>query len=603
MSRQRYKLLSIESEAGKNYLEPVWSQVEDDGIFTVHRVDSVAKAERLLNETRFDVVLLDLESSEDIRTLLRVKTLAADAAVIVLSDRADQNFTRLAQAAGATEVFARDESYSRLFYRSLLYVVEFHRIQEEHDSLERILSLATDSILVVADTGEVRYVNEPTIRLLGRSRKELLGESLGFSVQEGGISEITVLRQNGEHRLCELRVVSIDWRMEAACMATLRDITDQRQMEAQLALSDRMVTVGTLAAGVAHEINNPLTTVIGNLELAGLELGEHPDRFSADVRNLLGYAREAADRVRLIVKDLKMLSRSEDETSAPIDVRTVIESSLRMALNETRHRARVTKNFQRTPLVEANHARLGQVLLNLIINAAQAIPEGNYDGNEIRVSTETDSEGNAVIIVEDTGNGIPAHVQKNLFTAFFTTKPAGVGTGLGLAISQRIVASLGGRLSFESRPGEGTAFSVTLPPAQELKTAVTADPEVKPSAARGQLLVIDDEEAIGRLITRLLEAEHDVTALADAADALELLENGEHFDVILCDLMMPQVSGMEFYREVERRYPDYLARIVFTTGGVFTAATRAFLEDVDNHRVDKPFDRQGLRALINALVQ
>jgi PAS domain S-box-containing protein len=392
----------------------------------------------------------------------------------------------------------------------------------------------------------------------------------------------------------------------AGAVVVARDITDRKQTEAQLIVSDRMASVGTLAAGVAHEINNPLASVVANLALATHDVEEFGKQHAVprDLLDELHDAREGAERVRTIVRDLKIFSRGEEAKLGPVNVEQVVESTLRMAWNELRHRARLTKIFGRVPAVNANESRLGQVLLNLVMNAAQAIPEGNYERNEIRVETRVDPAGNRVIIsVSDTGAGIPPEVQQRLFTPFLTTKPVGVGTGLGLSICHRIVTGLGGTIDFSSEVGKGTTFRISLPVA-DLQRPVELAP-ARPYAVasrRGSVLVIDDDVMITHSVQRILATEHEVRVVHSAERALALFSAGERFDVVLCDLMMPQVTGFDLYARLVQVDSRQAARVVFMTGGAFTPTARAFLDGASNHRIEKPFDVQGLRALVNGLV-
>jgi KaiC/GvpD/RAD55 family RecA-like ATPase len=201
--------------------------------------------------------------------------------------------------------------------------------------------------------------------------------------------------------------------------------------------------------------------------------------------------------------------------------------------------------------------------------------------------------------ISDTGPGMPPEVLRRLFTPFFTTKPIGVGTGLGLSICHRLVTSFGGQISVDSQPGNGTVFRIFLPQA-ESEDATDETPVAAPRAARrGRVLVVDDEKAIGQTVRRTLEPEHEVTALTSARDALERIEAGERFDVILCDLMMPQVTGMDLHAAMLQAAADQAARIIFLTGGAFTPAARAFVDKTTNLWIEKPFDVRQLRALVN----
>jgi CheY-like chemotaxis protein len=368
--------------------------------------------------------------------------------------------------------------------------------------------------------------------------------------------------------------------------------------------------VGTLAAGVAHEINNPLAAIVANLELMARDLSAVAGRLDLtdrlhEVFDELSDARESADRLRHIVRDLKIFSRATDEEHrGAVDVQRVLESSLRMAWNEIRHRARLIKEYSEVPAVEANESRLGQVFLNLIINAAQAIREGDAEHNQIRVITRQDSRGRIVTEIRDSGTGIAPENLTRIFDAFFTTKPVGIGTGLGLSICHRIVSGLGGTLEVESELGKGSCFRVVLPPATN-----TAPQRPRPSlpipvrTRRGRVLVVDDEPMIATAIGRTLSFEHEVVVSSDAADALERILSGERFDVVLCDLMMPQMTGMDLHAALTENAPDQAERMVFLSGGAFTTAARAFLDEVPNERLEKPFDTRQLSALVNERIR
>ena len=247
---------------------------------------------------------------------------------------------------------------------------------------------------------------------------------------------------------------------------------EQRRLREQLMVAERMASVGTMAASIAHEINNPLSAVVANLELALRRLepsSTSPDASAPlavdELRAELRDAHEAAHLVRQIVRDVRVFSRGGEDRPGPVDVRQVLDSTARMAWSEIRHRARLHKQYEDVPAVWATDAKLGQVFLNLIVNAAQAIEVGRAESNRVRLGTRTDQEGRALVEIEDSGAGIPADQLQRVFTPFFSTKPAGTGTGLGLSISSRIVKELGGELRIQSRVGRGTLVTVVLPSA------------------------------------------------------------------------------------------------------------------------------------------
>jgi signal transduction histidine kinase len=480
------------------------------------------------------------------------------------------------------------------------YDVSFARVQTGPE-LERALEGTWQ--IVLSDYSMPSFSGLEALSLVRRK-----GIDLPFIIVSGTVGEeaaVGAMRAGADDYVLKQSLVRL-------CPAIARELREaelrasQKKMQEQLVISDRMASVGTLAAGVAHEINNPLAAIVANLELMARDLSVIAKRLDLtdrlhEVFDELSDARESADRLRHIVRDLKLFSRATDEEHrGAIDVQRVLESSLRMAWNEIRHRARLIKEYSEVPPVEANESRLGQVFLNLIINAAQAIREGDAEHNQIRVITRQDSQGRIVTEIRDSGSGIAPENLSRIFDAFFTTKPVGVGTGLGLSICHRIVSGLGGTLEVESELGKGSCFSVALPAAQN--PAQQPQRPSLPSPARmrrGRVLVVDDEPMIATAIGRTLCFEHEVVVSPDAADALERILSGERFDVVLCDLMMPQMTGMDLHAALSANAPDQAERMVFLSGGAFTAAARAFLDEVPNQRLEKPFDTRQLSALVN----
>jgi CheY-like chemotaxis protein len=277
---------------------------------------------------------------------------------------------------------------------------------------------------------------------------------------------------------------------------------------------------------------------------------------------------------------------------------------VRLAWNEIRHRAQLVKDYGSVPPVYGNDTELAQVFLNLVVNAAQSIPAGRANANEIRISTRSVNDGKVAIEIRDTGVGIPGAALPHVFDPFFTTKPAGVGTGLGLSICRRIVDELGGRISVESTPGQGTAFCVVLAAcaAEAAGTGAVEKVEQPVSPHRGSVLVLDDEPAVANVVRHILSAHHDVTVFTTASEALEALRRGVRFDVIVCDMMMPEMTGADFYDALCAFAPADAERVLFVTGGAFTDAAREFLERVPNEHIEKPFTADQLRTSVDRRV-
>ena len=262
------------------------------------------------------------------------------------------------------------------------------------------------------------------------------------------------------------------------------------------------------------------------------------------------------------------------------------------------------KTFEPVRAVWGNEARLEQVVINLLMNAAQAVPETRAESNEIRVSVGDDGSGRAVLEVSDNGQGIPADLQSRIFDPFFTTKPVGVGTGLGLSICHGIVTSLGGEIAVHSEPEAGTTFRVVLPttdlPVEETARTTRESLPVQ-IRQRARVLVVDDELPIANTMRELLGLEHDVVIATSGREALDAIGSGSAFDVIFCDLMMPSMSGVDLYERVRVKHPGLERKIVFMTGGAFTPRAADFLASVDNRRIEKPFSLGLLEKIVQEM--
>ena len=484
------------------------------------------------------------------------------------------------------------------------YDLSFERV-ETPDAMHAALDRRTWDI-VLSDYAMPRF-SGPAALALVRGRKL----DLPFIIISGTVGEETAVAslRAGAHdflvkgALARL-LPAIDREMREAALRT-----EKKKIQEQLLISERMASVGLLAAGVAHEINNPLAILVSNLELASQQLielaasGPAAERLG-ELETPLRDAQEAAERVRLIVRDLKVFSKSRDaESRGAVDIRSVLESAIRMASNEIRHRARLTRDYADVPPVSGNESRLGQVFLNLIVNAAHAIPEGHADTNEIKIVVRREISSRVAIEIHDTGAGIPADVLPHIFDAFFTTKGVTTGTGLGLAICRRIIVDHDGEISVQSEVGTGSIFRTLLPAAnQDVAETGMAPPEIV-AGRRGRILTVDDEPMLCSVIERLLGADHDVTTATSAKQALGRLNSGERFDLILCDLMMPEMTGMDLHAALLQSAPDQAGKFVFMTGGAFTANAQAFLAKLPNESIEKPFKGAKLRDAVRRFLR
>ena len=506
--------------------------------------------------------------------------------------------------------------------------------QRNDESFRSVIDLMPDLIAVYRDR-DLSYLNVASRRFLGlepgvrwshrqlfqavhhddrRQLLELLRKVDELAPQQASdVVELQLRSADRTWRSCELSALRVEIAGALTMVVSGRDITERKRMRAKLLVSDRMASLGTLAAGIAHEINNPLAYVTGNLEALAeaLQLAKRSTQ-PADCEELgvvVSDARDGAERVRKIVHGLRSFSRSKDhEQRTSLAIGDVLEAAFRLAGNEIRHRAQLVRALGPVPRVMADDGRLTQVFINLLVNASQAIPEGHSDDNRITVRTYTDGLGRAVIEVEDTGEGMAPEVQSRVFDPFFTTKDVGEGTGLGLSICHGIISGLGGQISIDSAPGRGTVVRIALPPHAGDDTAEAAPAEVVELATssagqrRHRVLLVDDEPQVAHTMERLLRRDYDITVALCGKDAIDHIMRGARFDANVSDVMMPNMTGIELTEELLRVAPDQAQRLIFLSGGAFTAQTHDRLHALGAPQLEKPVTAKELRACVQRVV-
>jgi PAS domain S-box-containing protein len=361
-------------------------------------------------------------------------------------------------------------------------------LERSRDLLQRTLDAVPDPLLVkdrahlwvAMNSAFCRLMGHPVEALLGKTDRDFFSPSETesswqedeqvFATGQPQESEASFTQAGGQPRtLITRKVLITGLGGQPLLMALSRDVTDHKRLEAQLRLADRMASVGTLATGVAHEINNPLTFVSANLNFLQEQLAQvllSPEELT-ELREVLSETREGVGRIRDLVQDLKAFAREDEERSSLVDLNRVVDGALRLMRSALRPRTQVVRALGEVPLIRGNEARLGQVLINLLVNALQALPARHPDDNRIRLSAWREGPHHVVLEVEDNGQGMPPEVQRHIFEPFFTTKPVGVGTGLGLSICNSLVQSMGGQIDVRSEPGQGTTFRLRLRTAQE----------------------------------------------------------------------------------------------------------------------------------------
>ena len=372
---------------------------------------------------------------------------------------------------------------------------------------------------------------------------------------------------------------------------------EMRELGARLAEAERLAALGRLAAGVGHEINNPLTYVMGNLSMLAEDLAaakqRDPRRVAplGDVDTLMTECLEGLERIRRIVGSLQQLSRPSEPERAEVNLTGVIDRAIATTLHEIRPRATLVRRIEALPAIEADEGALTQLFVNLMVNAAQAIEEGRAGNNEVIVRAEP--KGNDIVVeVTDTGQGIAPQVLPHVFDPFFTTKSSRGGTGLGLAISRQIVESHHGQMEVHSDGvGRGTTVRVRLPIFRATAHRAVSQPSQlgKSEPARARILVVDDEPSVLTWLSRILSPRFEVVTASGATTAMQHIERGESFDAILCDLIMPNGGGEALQAGLAAQRPALLPRLVFMTGGAFTARSRQILEQGSSPVLYKPF--------------
>ncbi|MDB4971862.1 MAG: sensor hybrid histidine kinase [Myxococcaceae bacterium] len=523
--------------------------------------------------------------------------------------------------------------------RGVVYVgmdIEHERaVQRRADRLRATFDHVDEGMLVVdLATGHVIECNEAAARLLQVPHEELTATApswlqlspegsarLGWGALLDELVDGRTLRgrailREGQELSMELRATSRKLDEHTFAFVLCRDISADLVRERARATQERLATVGSLAAGVAHEINNPLAYVIANVQYALDSISHWPTAYPASagyeetlerernqLKEALVEANEGARRVQRIVADLKTLARQGDDRVEPIDVEHTLNWAIGVTMAEIRHRARLVKNFEQVSPVRGDEARLGQVFVNVLLNAAQAIEPGNALDNEITINTR-EVDGQVVVEVLDSGVGIPEENLTKIFDPFFTTKPRGIGTGLGLSICHEIIASMRGSLTAENHAPHGAKFVVQMPAlsayqsqaAHSLRNAKSTRPPLR----TGNILIIDDESLAAKALGRMLR-DHKVS-LADHAPTGMRMAIENSYDVIFCDLMMPELSGMAVHAAVARENPLAASRMVFITGGTFTEEARTFATTHAARCLFKPFDSTLVKGAVERLL-
>jgi len=468
---------------------------------------------------------------------------------------------------------------------------------------ERTVDAITQAICILDARGVVRRANRIFAGLVGTAVTALPGRPwLGLlppvwadpvmrALADPGNTSVEV--RAGERILLLTAYPTTE--ADGGAVLVFEDQTEKRRLQDQLIQSEKMSAIGQLIAGVAHDLNNPLASVVGFSDFLA-EAGEVPERLAEPLQVI----RQEAERAATIVKNLLSFARRQEGERRRQPIKPILESTLQLLANQLMaSRIEATLRVEAgLPDVEVNGNQIKQVFVNVINNGAQAIAETGQ-GGRIWVTAKRWLDGVAVSVT-DSGPGIPEEIAARVFEPFFTTKPEGKGTGLGLSICQGILKEHGGRLTLEAKPGAGATFIVELPGT----TPPAAEPEraAEPGAPARKLrvLVVDDEPPILHYMSATLESwGHTVEVASDGQYALERALVGA-FDVIICDLRMPHLGGRDMYHKLARQDPRTAERVIFATGDTVRGDTLRFLESLGRPYLHKPFTLAELRQVLGA---
>lgn len=462
------------------------------------------------------------------------------------------------------------------------------------------------AICLVDELGRVRRANRAFAELVDSRAAEVIGRHWLALVPPSWTEGIeTALATTGAHREIDLRAGDRSYSVsafksghggESFRILAFLDQTERRRLQDQLIQSEKMSAVGQLVAGVAHDLNNPLASVLGFADFL-VESNEVP----LNLREPIRVIQQESLRAATIVRNLLGFARKQEHRRQVTSIRSLLETTFVLLRNQLMaDHVEIALDIEPDlPQIHVNPNQIQQVFVNLIHNASQAIVSTNRPG-EIRIRARKGLHG-VIIDVTDDGPGMPEDLAAQAFEPFFTTKPEGQGTGLGLNICQGIVKEHGGRITLVTAPGEGATFTVELPLEETVAPEEPAPPSPPVQTPAFRILLIDDEPHILHYLRTTLEAwGHSVESAPDGQAGLEMA-SAESFDLIISDLRMPRLGGREFYEVLVGKNPAMARHVVFSTGDTVRGDTLEFLEREGRPYLNKPFSLAELRNLLGQM--
>jgi len=477
---------------------------------------------------------------------------------------------------------------------------------------QAIMENASCGILIHDVNGIITDINHEAEKIIGAPKSEIIGLDFKKFVvkEEQEYADVQfhklVIEKNigpniGHMQKPDGGVIDLEFSStyvesgdEPFIVSIINDVTDSNKLRTQALLNDKLRTLGTIATGIIHEINNPMTWILSNLDyfknkLKILKVNDiEQENIIQKLDQMTDESIEGAERIRNIVKDLKGFVRVDKNAYELVNVEEIINSAINMSKPQFKNDAKVELHFSPDlPLLFLDKSKLQQVFLNLIINAIQAMTNNKRQRDKIDITTRLFGD-DVIIDIQDVGKGISPDVMSKIFDPFFTTKPIGLGTGLGLSICNDIISGFGGEIKVKSVLGEGTTFSVYLPAHLLVNSPTQMPSEISKELTRKKILVVDDEPSILAVINRIL-SNHEVTQCDGRAALDHLVKKGAYYEVIISDLNMPDVSGIDLYRYAAKYLPGLEKKIIFITGGSYTSEMSEFMALVENTFLEKPF--------------
>lgn len=621
-----YVLLIEDNQADANLIKTSIGDKDMPQVNLVCESTLAGGLERISADNQPDLILLDLglpdsKGLETLRTILS----HTDLPVIVLSGTEDEGLVNQALKEGAQDYIMKRQLHTAVLNYVLRYAVERHQLTNmlterlhaqrvSEINLRNIIHSTLEGIVIIDHDGFIRYINPAGIEIFGRDVEDLISEQFGFPISTGRATEIEIIRPGSGPVIAEMKAVEIEWEDDTAFLVSLHDMTAHRRMEDQLRQVQKMEEVGRLASGVSHEFNNLMTVVNGFAEMLMNNLGKDDPLYDQAQE-----IRQAGIRAAQVAQQLLAFSRRQTMEFKLVDLNRLINDDIKMLYRLIGEDIQLVTTLTDQPaFIRADPVQLGQVIINLAVNARDAMPTGGtlFITTDCITLTQIEAEQTVGLkagpyvrlMVRDTGSGISSVDKTHIFEPFYTTKEVGKGTGLGLSTVQGIVQQSGGVITVESEADCGTQFTICLPQVIEDNQTATPEAERAPheadqsTAQEKTVLVVEDEPEVRRLAATVLEnADYKVLEAASGPEALALaLQHSAPIDILLTDVVMPQMSGYNLARQMDQYHPGI--RVIYISGYMETDLIRYGIDIDDIILISKPFKPHHITETIESVL-